>query len=551
MKIRILSLFYIVCFLLLTSEVTAQWSLRSPRQTIETHLKYLSEEYQTRNNAWRYTLYSSYALNHPQLSKQARTNLQQRAVMLKEIYEGLGEYIVFEDIPDNPNYTDSTQKGKNIYTVVSRLGVDIYLEKINGNWYYSKETVENIPLMYQTVFPLQIEKYLGVSMDSGEKYLGLTFYQYIGIVFLLIISFFLFKTIQFLVEFVLAKVFRQKDKGEVFISYLVQIARPLSLAFLIAFLRILVRALQLPLEYSYFIQHFFDIAQIIFLTYVAYKAVNILGFYLDAWSQRPNNALNLQFNSLLRKTLRILVVIFGIWAFTETIGWNITGIIAGLSLGGLAVALAAQDTLKNVFGSMMILLDKPFKIGDWIVTDGIEGKVEEIGFRSTRIRTFYNSVITVSNAKITDMKIDNMGIRQMIRYKTRISITYDTPPALIEAYIEGIREIIKAHPYTNKENFMVFLHDFAASSLDILLIIHFFTSEVAQEFVWRQEILLKIVHLAEFLGVRFAFPTSTIHIESMVGQGSMIENAKLSKEAYQTKIQEFLKQYEEKVEVNE
>lgn len=98
---------------------------------------------------------------------------------------------------------------------------------------------------------------------------------------------------------------------------------------------------------------------------------------------------------------------------------------------------------------------------------------------------------------------------------------------------------------------MVFLHDFAASSLDILLIIHFFTSEVAQEFVWRQEILLKIVHLAEFLGVRFAFPTSTIHIESMVGQGSMIENAKLSKEAYQTKIQEFLKQYEEKVEVNE
>jgi len=548
MTIRILSFFCVTLCLLLSSQVTAQWSLRSPRQTVETHLKYLSEEYQTRNNAWRYALYSSYALNNPNLSKQARKDLQHRAVMLKEIYEGLGEYIVFEDIPDNPNYTDSTQKGKNIYTVVSRLGVDIYLEKINGNWYYSKETVENIPLMYQTVFPLQLEKYLGINIDAGEKYLGLTIYQYIGIAVLLFISVFLFKIIQFFVEFILAKVFKQKDKGEVFIAYLVQIARPLSLAFLIIFLRILVRALQLPLEYSYVIHHFFDIAQIVFLTYVAYKAVNILGFYLDAWSQRPNNALNLQFNSLLRKTLRILVVIFGTWAFTETIGWNITGIIAGLSLGGLAVALAAQDTLKNVFGSMMILLDKPFKIGDWIVTDGIEGKVEEIGFRSTRIRTFYNSLITISNAKITDMKIDNMGIRQMIRYRTRISITYDTPPALIEAYIEGIREIIKAHPYTNKENYMVFLHDFAASSLDILLIVHFITPDVVQEFAWRQEILLKVIHLADFLGVRFAFPTSTIHIESMVGQGSMIDNAKMSKEAYQAKVQEFLKQYEEEAE---
>lgn len=551
MKIKILSLFCIVYSLLLTNHVAAQWSLRSPRQTIETHLKYLSEEYQTKSNAWRYALYSSYALNNPNLSKQARKDLQHRAVLLKEIYEGLGEYIVFEDIPDNPNYMDTTQGRKNVYTVVSRLGVDIYLEKINGNWYYSKETVENIPLMYQTVFPLQIEKYLGVSIDAGEKYWGLTLYQYIGVIVLLFISFFLFKIIQLLVEFILAKVFRQKDKGEVFVSYLVQIARPLGLAFLITFLRILVRALQLPLEYSYFIHHFFDIAQIVFFTYVAYKAVNILGFYLDAWSQRPNNTLNLQFNALLRKTLRILVIIFGVWAFTETIGWNITGIVAGLSLGGLAVALAAQDTLKNVFGSVMILLDKPFKIGDWIVTDGIEGKVEEIGFRSTRVRTFYNSVITVSNAKITDMKIDNMGIREMIRYRTRISITYDTPPTLIEAYIEGIREIIKAHPYTNKENFMVFLHDFAASSLDILLIIHFLTPEVSQEFAWRQEILLKIIHLADFLGVRFAFPTSTIHIESMVGQGSMIDNSKLSKEAYQAKIQEFLKQYEEKVEANE
>ncbi|TAH18048.1 MAG: mechanosensitive ion channel family protein [Cytophagales bacterium] len=542
LRFKLFSLIFIGLCLINLSYGQNTIRLRSPRQTVETHLKFLSEEYQKKSNAWRYTMYSSYALNNPTITNEARKDIQQRAVMLQEIYEGLGEYIVFDEIPDNANYTDSTKYNKNVYYLTSRFGIDIYLEKTsNGNWYYSKETIENIPELYKKVFPLHLQKLFGLDITNAEKFLNLTSYQYIGIAVLLILALLLFKVFKLIINKILSRILkRTAENTEVFEGYLSQIAQPLSLAFLVIVLRVLVRSLQFPLEYSYYIQGSFSLAQIVFLTYVAYKLVNIVGAYMDTWANKTGSSLNPQLNVLLRKTARILIVLVGIWLFTEDIGWNITGVIAGLSLGGLAIALAAQDTLKNVFGSMMILVDKPFKIGDWIITEGIEGKVEDIGFRSTRIRTFYNSLITVSNAKIADMNIDNMGIREMIRYRTRIAITYDTPPILIDTYINGLRQIIDNHPYTHKENSYIFLHDFAASSLDILFVVHFITSDVLQEFAWRQETLLKAIHLAEHLGVRFAFPTSTLHIENMPEKQPLTSRKRLTKEEYQQKLNEFL-----------
>lgn len=541
LRFKLILLTFIGLFLINSAYAQSTARLRSPRQTVETHIKFLSEEYQKKSGAWRYTLYSSYALNNPTLTKEVRKEIQQRAVMLKEIYEGLGEYIVFDEIPDNPNYTDSTKYNKNVYYLTSRFGIDVYLEKSsNGNWYYSKETIENIPELYNRVFPLHLQKIFGLDITNDEKFLNLTSYQYIGIAILCLLAFLLFKIFKFIINKILSRILNRTENKEVFEGYLAEIARPLSLALLVITLRVLVRSLQFPLEYSYYIQGFFTIAQIIFLTYVAYKLVNIIGAYMDSWAQRTGSSLNPQLNALLRKTARMIIVFVGVWLFTENVGWNVTGVIAGLSLGGLAVALAAQDTLKNVFGSMMILIDKPFKIGDWIIAEGIEGKVEDIGFRSTRIRTFYNSLITVSNAKIADMNIDNMGIREMIRYRTKISITYDTPPTLIETYIEGIRQIIDNHPYSHKENSYIFLNDFAASSLDIIFVVHFITSDVLQEFAWRQDTLLKVIHLAAHLGVRFAFPTSTLHIENMPEKQPLTLKSTLTKEEYQRKLKEFL-----------
>jgi len=148
----------------------------------------------------------------------------------------------------------------------------------------------------------------------------------------------------------------------------------------------------------------------------------------------------------------------------------------------------------------------------------LEGTVEEIGFRSTRIRTFYNSVIVVPNTKIATTAVDNMGLRQFRRVRTTIGVTYNTPPEKLEAFLEGIKNIILANPATRKDFFHVVFNDFGPSSLDILVYFFLRVPDWSHELVERQNVLLEIVNLAHTLGVSFAFPTQSLHVESMPGQ---------------------------------
>jgi small-conductance mechanosensitive channel len=121
-------------------------------------------------------------------------------------------------------------------------------------------------------------------------------------------------------------------------------------------------------------------------------------------------------------------------------------LLAGLGIGGIAFALAAKDTVENLFGSVTVLVDRPFQVGDWVVIGDQEGTVEEIGFRSMRLRTFYNSRITIPNSLLVKSAVDNLGARRYRRVKCMIGVQYDTPPDRIEAFCEGIRELIRRHP---------------------------------------------------------------------------------------------------------
>ncbi|MDH5610267.1 MAG: mechanosensitive ion channel family protein, partial [Cyclobacteriaceae bacterium] len=196
-------------------------------------------------------------------------------------------------------------------------------------------------------------------------------------------------------------------------------------------------------------------------------------------------------------------------------------LLTGLSIGGLAFALAAQDTIKNFFGSLMIFIDKPFQIGDWITSGDIDGTVEEVGFRSSRVRTFRNSVMYVPNGKMADSLIDNHGLRQYRRFFTQIAITYDTPPELIDGFVEGLRKIVLSHPDTRKDYYNVFLNDLGPSSLNIMFYIFFEVPDWTAELKARHEVLLEIIRFAKQLGVHFAFPTQTLHVENFPGQPSL------------------------------
>jgi len=246
--------------------------------------------------------------------------------------------------------------------------------------------------------------------------------------------------------------------------------------------------------------------------WACYRLVDVVGDYLGARAARTASKFDDMLVPLLRRTLKVFVVLVGIVFVASRLSDDLWGVVAGLSLGSVAVGFAAKDSIENLFGTFTVLLDKPFQIGDWILADGLEGTVEEVGFRSTRIRTFYNSLITVPNRKFIATAVDNLGKRRYRRVKTMLSLTYDTPPEKIEAFCEGVREIVRAHPYTRKDDYHVYLNEFAASSLDVLLYVFFETPDWSTELREKHRLFADVLRLAEGLGVSFAFPTQTLHM---------------------------------------
>jgi len=215
---------------------------------------------------------------------------------------------------------------------------------------------------------------------------------------------------------------------------------------------------------------------------------------------------------MVRKATKVFAVALGIVWIADNMGMNVASLLAGLGIGGLALALASRDTVENFFGAIAILADHPFQVGDWIKMGDIEGTVESVGFRSTRVRTFYDSLVSFPNAMLIRTEVDNLGARRYRRFSETIGVTYDTPADRLEAFLEGIRELIRRHPYTRRDYYLVYFKGFGASSLDVLVYGFLACPDWATEMREKQRLLLDIVRLAERLGVGFAFPTRTLHL---------------------------------------
>lgn len=249
----------------------------------------------------------------------------------------------------------------------------------------------------------------------------------------------------------------------------------------------------------------------------AFKLSDLLTLRMRLAAEATESALDDALVPLADKTIKFLIILTGFVIALQTLGFNIAALLAGVSIGGLALAFAAQDTIKNVFGSAMIFIDRPFQIGDWITFEGGEGVVEEIGFRSTRLRTPANSLITVPNGRLADMTLDNLGLRTYRRYREIIGVQYDTPPDTVLAFMDGIREVIRKHPKTvnDEDRMQVHFYKFDASALSILMVMHFAVSSWPEELQAREEINVEVLRLAAQMNVAFAFPTQTLHIQSM------------------------------------
>ena len=261
------------------------------------------------------------------------------------------------------------------------------------------------------------------------------------------------------------------------------------------------------------------------LVVLGFRGVDVLTDVLERRADQTESRFDDQLVPLVSSALKGVVVLIGAVFVLGNLGVNVTSLLAGLGLGGLAVALAAQDTIRNLLGGVTIFADRPFQVGDWVVLKDIEGTVEHVGFRSSRVRTFYNSVVTVPNARIVDTHVDNMGLRQWRRYKTTLGLAYNTTPDQVQAFVEGVRALIRANPGMRKDFYIVEFHGFAASSLDVLVYCFINAPNWNDELRTRHVLNLDIMRLAEDLGIEFAFPTQTLHVASTPDQPEAVPEA--------------------------
>jgi MscS family membrane protein len=462
------------------------------------------------------------------------------AVKLIQVLDGKGLYVKMDELPRNSNYIDSLSQ-KNRYVLFASVP-EIYVEKIGNLWLFSSETVKAIPRLHQEVYPMGLDYLLDlIPKGANKKFLGLNTWQYVGLLVLSLLSILLHKLLSFFLGNILMRFFT-RIRTEVAKKLIQPIARPLSLLIVCLVLTWLVPVLSLPVSVNWLFLLFLKLAIPIYIVMIGFRVVDFISVYIQRHAESTASTLDDQLAPLIRKSLKIVISLLGFLYVLQNLEFNITALVAGLSIGTLAFALAAQDTIKNLFGSITIFLDRPFQVGDWIVADDIDGSIEEVGFRSTRVRTFHNSLIYIPNGRLADMTIDNMGLRVYRRYRTSLALTYDTPPELIEAFVEGLHEIVQKHPDTRKDNYHIYLNHFNATSLDVLFYIFFQVPDWATELRARQEVMLAILRLAKTLGVRFAFPTQSLHIEDFPGQKSLspeYNGAELEKSHLRQRIDQF------------
>ncbi|MGD2108931.1 MAG: mechanosensitive ion channel family protein [Phycisphaerae bacterium] len=456
------------------------------------------------------------------------------AVKLKTVMDKTA-VVVLAEIPDSPEGPPFTWFTSDIGNIVigpvdadaAERGKPFGLEK--GEWRFTPKTLDKLDALYRDAEDRQIVQEL---QDAGireeltlsqrverqmpewlrQDYGRLQVWQWLALLALLPLGSLIHLTTVAIVTSLMGRWLKRKN---VTIERASQrhVARSTGVLVTIVVWHYLIREFGLPESWLATLLRGTQLAMGVMLVWVAYRYVDIIGGQIAANRDVRLTRFDDVLIPLLRTILRIFVIVAGFLVIAEWMDWEITAILGALGVGGIAVAFAAQDTIGNFFGSITVLFDRPFGIGDWITVGDVDGTVERVGFRSTRVRTFYNSVITIPNSKMVNTQVDNYGARRYRRAKTMLSITYDTPPEKIDAFCEGIRELIRLHPYTRKDYYHVYFNQFASSSLDILLYVFFEAPDWSTELRERHRLFIDILKLAKRLGVEFAYPTQTLYLD--------------------------------------
>jgi MscS family membrane protein len=266
-----------------------------------------------------------------------------------------------------------------------------------------------------------------------------------------------------------------------------------------------------PIDFDAVVGQGLMVAVAFAIAWTLFRLIDVLGRGLARLSELTDSRLDDQIVPLVRKSLKVVVVITVSMTVVQNLGYSVASILASLGVGGLALALAAKDTVANLFGSVVVFTDRPFQVGDWVEVADIEGTVEEVGFRTTRVRRFDKSLITVPNQMFSTTPITNHSQRPIRRIKMTVGIGYEASPEKIEALLADFRRLLSTHEGIDQR--FHFVHFVAMADSSLSMQFYCFTKST----VWvehlrvQEELLLEIIGLVNRHGLEIAFPTRTVY----------------------------------------
>ncbi len=304
----------------------------------------------------------------------------------------------------------------------------------------------------------------------------------------------------------------QRAKAELDTKILLGLEGPLRVSFVVLGIYFALKFLPLSASLEFSILKIFRIAIIVLLTWGVY---NLTDTYLfAAIGRRLDFEIDEILVPFLSKVLRLIIIVLALSVIAEEWGYNVSGFVAGLGLGGLAIALAAKDALSNVFGGVVIIMDKPFSIGERITSPSVDGVVEGISFRSTKVRTLTDTLVTVPNSTLANEPVTNWARMEKRRVSFSLGIKNDTPAEKLKICLEKIRAMLEDHPAVHKDTIIAVFDQFNEGRLEIFIYFFTITPNWGEFLKIKEDVNFKIMAVLEEEGVSLAFPGRSVYLQN-------------------------------------
>ncbi len=443
-----------------------------------------------------------------------------RAVKGLEISSQLREIINSVEnfnIEDAPTDTD----GPPFIVFSSQKGEIVIARQTGGEWFFTKETVRSVPLLVSVI---QEEKHttgMAILMQSesyGEQVrsrmpivmrqvtMSLERWQWVGLLVLILIALVFGQIFKFASRVAMGKRILQRRREYLTDDQVKNLSSPIGFLAFTFVIRLGLPALALTQNSLSFLRTAVFLLTAFALTWLAYRAVDIVAARLTQKARESNVKTDDLLVPFITLIIRIAIVVIAAIFVAENLRFDVTSMIAGLGIGGIAIALASQETLSNFIGSLVLLIERPFTAEDKIEIDGIRGTVKEVGLRSTKILSLTNSVITMPNARIVKANIINEGLKPRRRWMIKLYVPYQNGAAKIESLCDGIKELIRAADMLDTEDHKIHLYDVLPASLELRVEITFKVNDYLYEINGRHRFIIDLLRLADKLEVQLEVP---------------------------------------------